>query len=232
MGAYGSPQLGKFAEYNQKPKKPKSNIPIIVIVLMLIFATNQYLKSMNISFKDLGKQLTERTDILNSSENQAPQTTKIPTIITKTSTGILSNKMGLYIIADKAVENKIKSLISQIENDTNVETINIINIQSSINNIQKDLDILKNTNVDNEYSEYKQRNCNIYQATITIIQNYISTNNITLQNFFQLESNFSEELNESYNELKSLFDQNDIIYEETVKEDGSKQIVYRYMQKY
>lgn len=233
MGAYGSPQLGVYANDNKK-KKPKSPTPWSVIIIALLIIAGYQLYTNRLDISETNYKIST---LLSKIEEQATASplesiSKEPlSIIDAKRPGILSNTMGTYFIEDKQVESQIKDLLLNTVNEAKAKSINVISVQASINDVKTSVTNLEARKTEKAYNRYKEKTIETYVATLNLLENYLANGNTTYENMATLYNDFINEGSKAYDIMKELFDENGILYTETIEEEG-KHLRYQYVTAY
>lgn len=234
MGAYGSPQLGAYANDNKRPKQ-KSPKPwgILILALIITIGYQIYIHGFNIPGTDykIPPSITksENRTITNSVVDRPK--TSLPDIQPRSS-GILSNTMGLYLIEDKRISQEIRELLLNTVDDASTGSINSISTQASINTLKESVMGLEEKKTDKAYNSYKEKTIATYTAALSLLENHLANGNTSYESMATLYNDFIREESGTYDILKDLFDENGILYTETVEEGGGKHIRYQYAATY
>lgn len=234
MGVYGSPQLGAYANDNKRPA-PKSPKPwgALIIALIITIGYQIYINGVRVPGTDYRlnpSKIAEKTTPEADKTGKKIEIT-LPSMETK-SVGILSNTMGKYLIEDKQVEQAIRALLTDTINSASTGSINKVAAQATINRLKEDVIGLESKNAEAAYKSYKDKSIATYVAVLSLLENHLASGNTSYESMATLYNDFIREESATYDILKSLFDENEILYTETVEEDGSKQIKYRYAATY
>lgn len=234
MGVYGSPQLGAFANDNKKPK-PKSPPPwgVLIIALIITAGYQLYVHGFNISGTDdrlIPSKIVEKTNPAVDKTKEKIEIT-LPSVERK-SAGILSNTMGTYLIEDKRVSSEIKNLLLSTVNGSRTGRINSISTQASINSLKESASSLEARKTEKAYDRYKEKTIATYTAALSLLENHLASGNTSYESMATLYNDFVREESGTYDILKELFDENGILYTETVEEGEEKQIRYQYAATY
>lgn len=234
MGAYGSPQLGAYANDNKRPA-PKSPKPwgALIIALIITIGYQIYVNGVRVPGTDY------RLSPSKIAENTTPEADKtgkkieikLPSMETK-SVGILSNTMGTYLIEDKRVSSEIKNLLLSTVNGSRTGSINSISTQASINSLKESASSLEARKTEKAYDRYKEKTIATYTAALSLLENHLASGNTSYESMATLYNDFVREESGTYDILKELFDENGILYTETVEEGEGKQIRYQYAATY
>lgn len=235
MGAYGSPQLGAFANDNNRSKPPKKKSPIpwgVLVIALLITAGYQFYihgGSVSGNFSKILYSMEHRANTKSKSET-GPKTF-FPSIEAK-SPGILSNTMGTYLIEDKRVSSEIKDLLLSTVEGASTGSISSISTQASINSIKESVLTLEARKTEKAYDRYKEKTIATYTAALSLLENHLAGGNTSYESMTTLYNDFVREESGTYDILKELFDENGILYTETVEEGEGRRIRYQYAATY
>lgn len=234
MGVYGSPQLGAFANDNKKPK-PKSPPPwgLLIIALLITAGYQLYVNGFNISGTDYRLIPSKIAAGTNPAANKTEERIEItlPSVERK-SAGILSNTMGTYLIEDKRISREIRNLLLSTVNEASTGSINSISTQASINTLKESVSSLESRKTEKAYDRYKEKTIATYTAALSLLENHLAGGNTSYESMATLYNDFVREESGTYDILKELFDENEILYTETVEEGEGKQIRYQYATTY
>jgi hypothetical protein len=203
MGAYGSPQVGYFAELEEQQRKnrkaPHSNKPWIIIVAIVI--TIVLSKNMRIE---------DNINTVNNLEESKIIGNDIKAIDKETES---------YLQYSKQIKSEIKNLLESSYSETGLQNINIVDMQSYIRKYTKEVEKMKNINIDKRFNEYKDYTYNSYKSILEILQNYINSNNYNIKTVNLLGENYNEMNTKELEILKKILKENDFTYEEIIIDD-------------
>lgn len=141
--------------------------------------------------------------------------------------GVLDHTTGVYFVAERKVETKISDLLQTNLEAAMNQDIDVIKLQIQLDEIQNELIELDKTPVSLEYDDMKQSNISCFRAVLSLIQNYLSNNQLNYESLINVTSDYAKNRSQNFEDKKLLFDKNHIVYTET-EEDGRKEIHYRY----
>lgn len=233
MGAYGSPQLGAYANDNRRPA-PKSPKPwgALIIALIITVGYQFYINSGSIlgNHRETPSLAANKVETKESKEKSRQKPT-LPSMEER-SPGILSNTMGTYLIEDKRVSSEIRDLLLSTVNGASIGSINSISTQASINSLKESVLSLEARKTEKAYDRYKEKTIATYTAALSLLENHLAGGNTSYESMATLYNDFVREESGTYDILKELFDENEILYTETVEEGERKHIRYQYAAAY
>lgn len=230
MGAYGSPQIGAYANDNKKPA-PKSPKPwgTLIIALIITIGYQIYVNEVRVPGTDY--RAIPSLAVSKAGNTESKTKTSFPSTEAR-NPGILSNTMGTYMIEDKRVSSEIRKLLLNTVNEASTGIINSISTQASINSLKESVLSLEARKTEKAYNRYKEKTIATYTAALSLLENHLAGGNTSYESMATLYNDFIREESGTYDILKELFDENGILYTETVEEGEGKQIRYQYAATY
>lgn len=230
-------------QYRQQKKKSGCLIPTIIFVcvlgLILFFAVGttvlQAIKTNNqIRNTELAQNRVNHIQNTGEDLSQVHETAPNDVRRYNKQEGSLDYNTGIYLKSERNLRDAINDYFEiTITNYKNgITEIDIIDLQIKINEYREKLEELEKLNVKKEFKDHKTEGYNYLKSTIDLLDKYTTSNTLDIYNISTLYKGFAEKNNSHFENLKRLFDENNIDYTLSKKEDGNEQIEYYYKSPY
>jgi hypothetical protein len=212
MGAYGSPQVGYFAELEEQQRKKNQEPPhskIIWKIIVTIITIYLVVKSIPIIVGTV-------TLISNNNQTKTNQTEEVS----------IDRVTNNYLHAANQLEKEINNLLISSFSNNGLQNINTIDIQTYIRKYKNEAEDLKNYNINPAFEEHRDYLYNNCVSTIELMQNYINNRSYNIYTARELEKDFSDKRSEGMILLKKIMRDNNIPYTEKI-ENGVESVTYK-----